>query len=64
MVSTLGPWMRIPEAAEYLRCSVPTIKRLIGARDVPSYSVAGNITLLSRTDLDAYVQEKRREKVG
>lgn len=59
-VPASGPWLRMDEAAEHLRVSLRTIKRLVGERRVPSYRPSGNVTLLNRSDLDAYVKGTRR----
>lgn len=63
MVSAMGPYLRPAEAAEYLRVSERTIKRLVGERRLPSYSLAGNLTLLKKQDLDEYVEKHRREAI-
>lgn len=64
-VSALGstPWLRPPEAAEYLRVSESLILKLIGERTIPSYGLARNATLVKKADLDAYVEGFRRETV-
>jgi len=61
-VSPMGQWMRPQEGADYLRISYRYVKRLMGERTIPSYPVAGNVTLLKRSDLDCWVEEHKREK--
>jgi len=62
-VPTSGLYMRISEAAEYLHISERTMKRLISERQVVSYSIAGNLTLLKKNEIDEYVETKRRAQV-
>ena len=57
----MGPWLELEEGANYLRMSYRFIKRIVGEREIPSYPIAKNKTLLKRSDLDAWVEKHRRD---
>ena len=50
-----SPYMTIPEAAEYLRCSRQRIDDLLSQRRLDRYK-DGSRTLLSRAELEAYLK--------
>ena len=60
-VSAMGPWLELQEGAEYIRMSYRYIKRIVGEREIRSYPIAKNRTLLKRADLDEWVEKHRRE---
>ncbi len=50
-------WLTVPEAADYLKCSVPTIYRRIKAGELPAYK-SGKMIRVKREDLDQMFEEK------
>jgi excisionase family DNA binding protein len=52
-----SPWMNTAEAAEYLRVSVRWLRQHL--HQVPHSKVEGRV-FFSRTELDAWLAEKRR----
>ena len=52
-----SPWMNTAETAKYLRVSVRWLRQHLG--QVPHSKVAGRL-FFSRTELDAWLAEKRR----
>jgi excisionase family DNA binding protein len=57
----LTEWMTIREAAEYLKCSVPTIHRRINSGQLRAYK-SGSITRLKRESLDAMLEGGEDER--
>ena len=53
-----GPYMTVPEAAEFLRCSRQRIYDLLSARRLARHK-DGSRTLVLRAELERYVQECR-----
>lgn len=47
-------FLTVPQAAEYLNCSVPTVWRLLRRGDLPGLKV-GRLRRLRRRDLDAWM---------
>ena len=56
------PYLTTEEAAEYLRCSVATLRRRVARREIP-YFKPGARNLFDRADLDAYMAASRFEAV-
>lgn len=50
-----SPWMRVSEAAEYIRRSEKTIYRMIEERKITAY-YPDRLPLIKQTDLDKYVE--------
>jgi excisionase family DNA binding protein len=50
--------LTITEVAEFLRISIPTVRRLIEQRQIPFLKVGGSIRF-TRSDIDAYLQKRR-----
>jgi excisionase family DNA binding protein len=57
--AAVSPYMTIPEAAEYLRCSRQRIDDLLSQRRLTRHK-DGKRTLVSRDEVAAYVVEERR----
>ena len=55
--------LKIAEAAEILRISVPTLQRLKQARKIPFIKVGGGIRF-SKDDLVSYVEKQRVVAIG
>lgn len=53
-----SPYMTIPEAAEYLRCSRQRVDDLLSQRRVARYK-DGRRTLVSRTEVEEYLRKQR-----
>ena len=53
---TTDEWFTIPEAAQYLKLSVPSIRNYIKSNRLPSYR-NGQVIRLKRTDLDAFLKK-------
>ena len=56
------PYLTSEEAAEYLRCSVDTLRRRVTRREIPYYK-PGRALMFDGADLDAYMAASRFEAV-
>jgi excisionase family DNA binding protein len=54
-----SPYMTIPEAAQYLRCSRQRIDDLLSQRRLTRHK-DGRRTLVRRTDIEAHLETERR----
>lgn len=50
-----SPWMTVPEAAEYLRCGVNRIRKLVMIEAIPVHR-DGRRVLFHRDELDEYIR--------
>jgi excisionase family DNA binding protein len=50
--------LTITEVAEFLRISIPTVRRLIEQREIPFLKVGGSIRF-TRSDIDTYLEKRR-----
>lgn len=55
LIAMTSPWMTREEAAEYLRCSVPTIDRYARSGLLPKHRL-GRAVLFKKEELDALVE--------
>ena len=55
--------LTIPEVADLLRVSVPTVRRLQEQRRIPFTKIGGSVRFI-RGDVVAYVQQERVESIG
>ena len=53
------PWLKMEEAAEYLRISESKVLALSGARVIPTYKLGGRV-VYKKDDLDAYAERNKR----
>lgn len=53
---TIDEWLTIPEAAKYLKVSIPSIRNYIKSSRLSSYR-NGHVIRLKRTDLDAFLKK-------
>ena len=53
-------YLSAPEAAHYLRISLAWLRKATRKRDVPSFKIGARV-VYDRVDLDAYVEERKRE---
>ena len=53
-------YLAAPEAAYYLRVSLSWLRKATRRREVPSFRLGARV-VYDRDDLDAYVQERKRE---
>jgi excisionase family DNA binding protein len=60
------PLLTIMEAADYLRCSQATVRRLIASRRLSSIKRAGEYSrsLIWASDLESYLNRSRIAAVG
>lgn len=55
--------LTIPEVADLLKVSIPTVRRLQGQHLIPFIKVGGSVRFI-RGDVVAYVQQERVESIG
>jgi excisionase family DNA binding protein len=55
------PWLTTKEAAVYLRLSPRTVGRLVAERQIPYHRLDGGQLRFNRPDLDAWMDELKRE---
>jgi excisionase family DNA binding protein len=54
--------LTILEVAEFLRVSVPTVRRLMEQRQIPFFKVGGSIRF-TRGDIDSYLQKRQVQPI-
>lgn len=59
----MKPILTLDEVAEYLRCSVMTVRRLIRTRQLQAIKVRGQWRIRA-TALEAYIQRNTLKAVG
>ena len=57
-----GEIMTVPQVAEYLHASAPTIYRMVWKRRIPAFRV-GSDWRFRRPDLEAWIAQQERETV-
>ena len=55
--------LTIPEVADLLKISIPTVRRLQDQRRIPFTKIGGSVRFI-RDDVVAYVQQERVESIG
>jgi excisionase family DNA binding protein len=54
--------LTIPEVAEFLKISVPSVRRLQQRRLIPFFKVGGSVRF-TRSDILSYLEKKRVESI-
>lgn len=56
-----GEIMTIPQAAEYLQVSVPTVRNMIANKDIPFFK-RGQVIRLNRWDIQEWLRDNSRQQ--
>lgn len=62
--TTNQEWLDLPTAAEYVGQSVRWIKARIYSGEIPWYNPTSRKSFVKKSDLDAYLESGRRERMS
>ena len=62
--AVLSAYLRVPEAAAYLRLSKSTVDKMRTAGTGPRYCKTGRIVVYARSDLDAWLVSRARHSTS